>query len=285
MTTHLPMTTPDQAGRLRLDLSGVRRGERLLMGLSGGLDSAYLAWRLLRRGHPLLLLHCRYVTRQQRYPEEERAHRQVLDWLTGQGLTSWELVSSEVSIQGITGYVHSDNDALYWQYGMMLRNPDRSDISTIARTSTADDPSPRRPAAQRRERMLRAAADRDVRLAYALRAHPKAALIGDMPRELYALTWSCRRPRDGAPCHACHTCRLIDAATGYEPDAEAEDAAEEQEPEPQERTEEPGAQAPSVPRPGVRATRAQWAAYAQALGATEVELADLTKAQMIERYG
>ncbi len=37
----------------------------------------------------------------------------------------------------------------------------------------------------------------------------KKEMIHTMPKELFGMTWYCRRPRKGRPCSNCHTCRKV----------------------------------------------------------------------------
>src|SRR5690606_12912753 len=112
------------------DLGGLPPGSRLLMGLSGGLDSACLAWRMLEAGHRLHFFHIEYRTPQNRWQKEAVAHRAVLDWLTVRGLTGWTIQHMSVEI-GRLGYKYLDWDFLAWASGMILRAPHLQDIQYI----------------------------------------------------------------------------------------------------------------------------------------------------------
>jgi len=37
----------------------------------------------------------------------------------------------------------------------------------------------------------------------------KVDIMGDMPKDLVDLTWTCRHPKNGAPCQRCHGCHEV----------------------------------------------------------------------------
>jgi 7-cyano-7-deazaguanine synthase in queuosine biosynthesis len=53
-------------------------------------------------------------------------------------------------------------------------------------------------------------ARRQPKILYPLIDMTKRDIIKEIPIELLRLCWWCRRPRDGAECHRCHTCRQVD---------------------------------------------------------------------------
>jgi len=197
---------------LPLDMQGVPRKARLYLGISGGLDSAYLAWRLLSMGHPLLLHHCTYRTTQQRWPHEETAYRAILDWLTAQGLTDWTLLTTEVDLNGTAGYWLLDYEYLWWVAGIHLRNRNRRDVKHLVVPSHAESRSVRDRTFRRMYETLSRTAERSITPIYPMARYDRPQIIGDMPSELVEMCWWCRSPRDGEPCHECATCKVVDGA-------------------------------------------------------------------------
>lgn len=201
------------SSHLALDLRGVPKGARLYLGISGGLDSAYLAWRLLSLGHPLLLHHCTYRTHQDRWPHEEQAYRAVLDWLTAQGLTDWTLLTTEFAPNGTPGYWLLDYEYLFWVAGIHLRNRTRRDIRHVVVPSHQES---RRTFGDRTfDRIwqtLERTAERPIKGIEPMKRYDRPAIIGDMPPGLVELCWWCRTPKNGEPCHECSTCEVVDAA-------------------------------------------------------------------------
>lgn len=221
---------------LRLNLRGVKPGERLYLGISGGLDSAYLAWRLLKRGHPLLLHHTTYRTKQNRWQHEERAYLAVLEWLIGQGLTDFTVTKSEYTGNAqftpaevaVIGRQRTADTILGWNLDYRYLLPEAGKQlhrwRRRNREARADIRHVVIPSHQESRRTLgdpefnsfwRAActlAGRELVALEPMKQYSRPQIIGDMPRELVELCWWCRQPHDGQPCHECSTCRVVDAA-------------------------------------------------------------------------
>lgn len=206
-------------GRLPLDMQDAKPGQKIYLGLSGGLDSAYLAYRLLSMGHPLLIHHCTYRTSQNRWPYEEVAYRAILDWLTDHGLTDWTLIRTEFDQCGSVPYWFLDYEYLFWIAGVHLRThrgkrrEDRSDIRHVIVGSHQES---RRTFGDRTfDRIwqtLERTAGRKIVGLEPMKRYNRTQILADMPPDLIRLCWWCRTPKDGQPCHACSTCRAVDPA-------------------------------------------------------------------------
>lgn len=197
---------------LKLDMKGVPSGARLYLGISGGLDSAYMAYRLLSMGHPLLLHHCTYRTSQNRWPHEETAYQAVLDWLTAQGLTDWTLLTTDVSFRSSVGYWFLDYEYLFWIAGVHLRNRNRHDIKHVVVPSHAESRNTQSRLFRRMYETMSRTAERPIQAIHPMARYTRPQIIGDMPPDLVDLCWWCRTPKDGEPCHECNTCKVVDDA-------------------------------------------------------------------------
>ncbi len=209
-----PLTT---FGKLPLAMQDAIPDQRLYLGISGGLDSAYLAYRLLSMDHPLLLHHCTYKTGQNRWPHEEMAYRAVLDWLTAHGLTNWQLITTEFARTGSIPYWFLDYEYLFWVAGAQLRNHgkqrSRADIRHVVIPSHAE--SRRTFGNKTFDRIwetLERTAERSIIGLEPMKRYSRPEILGDMPPDLMALCWWCRTPKDGRPCHECSTCKVVDPA-------------------------------------------------------------------------
>lgn len=223
-------------GKLKLDMRGVTPGERIYLGISGGLDSAYLAYRLLSMGHPLLLHHTTYRTKQQRWQHEEAAYLAVIGWLIGQGLTDFTVTKSEYAANAgfttdelvVIGRERTADTIMGWNLDYRYLLPEtgkhlhrwrrknhqaRSDIRHVVIGShqesrrTIGDPE--------FDSFWKAAcilAGRELLPLEPMKRYSRPQIIGDMPSDLVALCWWCREPKDGQPCHECSTCKVVDAA-------------------------------------------------------------------------
>lgn len=211
MMTAATTTQSEPYGRLPLDLGGYPPGSRFLLGFSGGLDSVYLAWRLLEAGYRLHMFFVEYRTRQMRYLKEIEAHQKVLEWFKARGLTDWTIQRMTVE-PGRLGYGHLDWDFFAWACGMILRAPHLQDIDTIAAASCAEDPS-RADTWAKHQQIIEILARRKIKLIRPKKRYTKAEFLSDMPPELFQLCWYCRNPgKRGEPCHQCHTCKHVDEA-------------------------------------------------------------------------
>lgn len=204
-------------GALPLDMGDARPGQRLYLGLSGGLDSAYLAYRLLSAGHPLLIHHCAYRTHQNRWPHEETAYRAILEWLSDHGLTDWTLIRSEFAPCRSIPYWFLDYEYLFWIAGAHLRlhgkQRSRADIQHVIVASHQES---RRtfgdPTFDRIWATLERTAERPIKPLEPMKRYNRTQILADMPPDLMRLCWWCRTPKDGQPCHACSTCKAVDVA-------------------------------------------------------------------------
>lgn len=204
-------------GTLPLDMGDARSGQRIYLGLSGGLDSAYLAYRLLSAGHPLLIHHCTYRTHQERWPHEETAYQSILDWLTAHELTDWTLIRSEFAPCRSIPFWFLDYEYLFWIAGAQLRNHGkhrgRADIEHVIVASHQES---RRtfgdPTFDRIWQTLCRTAERTIKPLEPMKAYNRTQILADMPPDLMCLCWWCRTPADGRPCHACGTCKAVDVA-------------------------------------------------------------------------
>lgn len=205
-------------GQLPLDMQDAKPGQKIYLGLSGGLDSAYLAYRLLSMGHPLLIHHCTYRTSQNRWPYEEVAYRAILDWLTNHGLTDWQLITTEFAKDSSVPYWFLDYEYLFWIAGVHLRNHPRrrEDRSDIRHVIVASHQESRRTFGDRTFnriwQTLERTAERKIVGLEPMKRYNRTQILADMPPDLIRLCWWCRTPKDGQPCHACSTCRAVDPA-------------------------------------------------------------------------
>ena len=186
-------------------------GETLLVNLSGGVDSVYATWKLLTEGHRLILHHCRIVNREGRRDVEMRAVRQTVSWLQTHRLRSFTLIES--------GYDHGDMGRLIYDVeligfltGVALRDPSRRMIRTVVVSANAGDASVTAPDTsriRRRKEIAEVVAGRALTWWIPFAHMTKRQMVAEMPPDLLALCWWCRRPRDDRPCRNCRTCREV----------------------------------------------------------------------------
>lgn len=216
------------AGDLPLALLDTKPGERLYLQMSGGLDSSYLAWRLLGLGYRLLVWHCSFRTAQGRWPHEDAAYTNVIAWLRQQpGFAERldELPQGLYSAGGAIDGWRLDYTFLWPEAGWHLRAidhmgkhlPVRQDIRYIVvsdhQESRNIDDEPHTLAYETLNRNAGWPRFRErIGRLRPMSQYNRVQIIGDMPEELIRLCWWCRTPRDGQPCHRCATCRVVDPA-------------------------------------------------------------------------
>ena len=211
----------DGYGQLKLNMQDVKPGERLYLQMSGGLDSAYLAWRLLKDGYRLLVWHCSFQTEQHRWVYEDAAYANILQWLDEKYYDGIEELPQGLYSAGgaIKGW-RLDYTFLWPEAGWHLRNQDhkrkkiteRQDIRYIVIPDHAESMSVETPALRLAYETMNKNAGRRIGRLHPMSKYDRTAILGDMPPELIEMSWWCRKPDNGKPCHTCNTCRVVDPA-------------------------------------------------------------------------
>lgn len=186
---------------------------------SGGMDSAYVLYLLLSRGEGVLLHHTRLKNSQGRDGKEYASVQATLDWLDAQDLPGWyDYIETTLDMTQVP-YFKRDIYIWAWQTGCLLSLLQYQHIKKVATgrhlNSYTDFTQPEQAAREGRmlyQQVLPLLAGReDIHITHPIGDLTKKDIIDAMPRELRALTWSCRRPtREGQRCHRCTTCRHID---------------------------------------------------------------------------
>ena len=214
------MASTSGAGRLPLSVGSARPGrDRLLLGLSGGIDSAFLAWRLLEMGFRVHLWHMEYRTRQMRYPKELLAVERIMEWLDARGITGYEFNDHQPLFdRGFPrGFRSADNEILFPQIGWLLRDPAMADINHVVLGYHAQSHDPRSRFFPRYQRTAHEASRRPQKWEWItpagglLKADYIAEMLTEAPGLLEACWW-CRKPDGDEPCHECSTCKRVDDA-------------------------------------------------------------------------
>jgi len=195
-----------------------RPSERVLVNLSGGVDSVHAAWRLLAEGRKVLLHHCIIHNREGRAEVERRAVRGVVDWLNRRGLTRFELLESGYN-QGNLGALPYDVELVGFLTGVILRDRRRQDIGTVVVSCNASDVSvtnPTTPRVVRRKQLAELMAGRELSWWMPFAHLTKAQMVEELPHDLLAVCWWCRRSGP-QQCGACRPCREVRASNTGRP--------------------------------------------------------------------
>jgi len=202
---------------------------RAFLNLSGGVDSTYYLWRWLRENPNEIIIvhHCLFLKR--RLKEEKEACDKIIAFLRKEGLKNFKYIETGMqkgTMQGKT----MDVEMLSGMTGIALKlAPTVTDILlSYCQEETAElhkhllagkeikdfDPKHRYSIVNKvvetlTQRNFNYICYRDEKGGLL----SKKAMIKEMPRELFAMTWYCRKPVNGKPCGVCHTCRKVKNAT------------------------------------------------------------------------
>jgi len=181
---------------------------------SCGIDSTYLAWKMLKTGH----VHLHHVSMQTITPlwkEQDSRVRPILRYFKKQ---NFDFKYTESSWQFDMSHPGFDSDVLLLAAQKVCQNISHKNISVYMGWNPSD--MERRPIAERAERnvtpniwkaLVQSARNRaciDDKLHFPLidQNITKKEMIEEMPTELLDLTYSCRY---GSECGNCHACKDI----------------------------------------------------------------------------
>lgn len=180
---------------------------------SGGIDSTYNLWRWLKDNPDDIILvhHVTYYNQEGRAEYEKKAVDQVLDWLRKNGLTNFHYVESildlrqfrRIGLDTITlASLHGTLLKGYWEVKYWVTNTPKNEYSRLG-----DGVMARR---EKAKEIIKVITGKRYQSVYGLDKMTKREIINSMPKELFELTWWCRRPKeDGTVCGKCHTCKQV----------------------------------------------------------------------------
>jgi len=177
-------------------------------------------------GRRLHVHHIHLRTTENRADAEYRAVKQILRWFRQKQFTGFTYTENIIDY-GTLNFTVKDYASYAYVAGMILANPRNKHIKTLIHPRHLEAFNLRRGqsfegAAERSNQVLtgipKLISRRDVQLEFPIGDMTKQEIIDACPPDLLRLAWYCRRPRRGGsvftPCHACHTCKQVDAAGG-----------------------------------------------------------------------
>lgn len=183
--------------------------QRLLVTYSGGIDSTYALWRLLRDGHNVVALHVNIRNLWGRDIPEELANHNVRSWLDGQGLRA-EWMAGTVEYGNIVSPKYTRTvEIARFMAGMALRRPELKDVKIVVASGIKEDPKLPPEWVRSIHAVMEGAARRPVHLLRLIGHLAKTDVMDDMPPELLELAWYCNHPDGDKPCRACSTCKHV----------------------------------------------------------------------------
>lgn len=183
---------------------------------SGGIDSTSCLWQLLRDGVCVLAHHVELRTPEGRWQAEREAVDAQREWFRAHGYGD-QIVWKETGFAyGNVAKFTRDINITAFMAGFILSG--YPSVTAAVISSSADDVRRQRdPVIQsRRKQLTEIMAGRSFEWLVPNEHKTKAEVMAEMPPDLLALCWYCRRPRreNGRwqRCGVCRTCREVIAA-------------------------------------------------------------------------
>ena len=194
------------------------------LNLSGGVDSTYYAWRWLRENpkDKILLHHCLYIDA--RLSEEKAACDRITKYFKDSGLHNFKYEETVFNKGTLRGIVY-DVEALSGITGLILKmHPKiKNVLLSYCREETSEldlyvakngsitgfNPKHRYSVANHIAETLARRSFNYILYREGRGIMSKEQMIKEMPKELFEMTWYCRKPVNGETCGSCHTCRKI----------------------------------------------------------------------------
>jgi 7-cyano-7-deazaguanine synthase in queuosine biosynthesis len=192
---------------------GFETDATMLANLSGGIDSAYGCYFLMKMGHKLLIHHCN-VGPGCRAECERKATYACLDWYRANGFGGrFDYIESSATMPPSNYKSRLREIELVMVFsGAILR--DQPGIKKLAYFNNAEDLYSRLPDAiesrARIDALYRTARRDNIRIIRPLSSMTKAEIVEIIPPPLLLCTHWCRFPREGCgSCGVCYTCRRV----------------------------------------------------------------------------
>ena len=183
----------------------------VLLSWSGGIDSTSCLWQLLRDGKEVLAHHVRLKNREGREPYEKQAVDAIFEWLRARKLSGGLTYHETGFDYGTVKRIVRDITIMGAVSGFVAAGYPSIKTMVIAGSATDDRRRSIGVARERRRVLAETMAGRSFEWIQPNKSKTKAQVMAEMPPDLLALCWYCRKPRDGKPCGQCHTCREVTA--------------------------------------------------------------------------
>ena len=190
-------------------------GERMLINLSGGIDSVYCLHLMLEQGHKVLAHHIRLRNREGREQVEYKATQRVLQHFRSKGY-SRQIKYHETGFDyGTINYVAYDLYIWSFMTAILLTDPNtRASTRAVVISSHLDSPFMLNPEREARRRALvrSVLGDWEPEWVFPIGDMTKKQIVQAIPNDLLNLCWWCRYPRRNKPCGRCKTCKQVTEA-------------------------------------------------------------------------
>jgi 7-cyano-7-deazaguanine synthase in queuosine biosynthesis len=183
-----------------------------LVMLSGGLDSTYLSWKMMSEGETPHLHHVHIINKESIGKNQYKRMQPILSYFKKQEF-DFKYTKSKFENKNVIGF---DSDLLLLVAQKICWNI-RKPVQLVMGWNPFDMTRPA--IASRAERNITSNLwnalidstgnkfiEREISFPLIEKNIYKKDMIREMPKELFDLTWSCRRSRNNIPCNKCHAC-------------------------------------------------------------------------------
>jgi 7-cyano-7-deazaguanine synthase in queuosine biosynthesis len=200
-----------------------------ILPFSGGIDSLYCLWNYLVNNpeKTLVVHHVIMKNREGRWEKELGAVQACLAWLQENGLNNFEYIETEIDMRDLRRYPWDIVTVAFFT-GVILLSSKYDSVQKVIAPVNKDEAGEAQykqevemvAKRQRRQMMLEIVSNKPyLEVVYPIWEKTTRELIEELPPELFALSWYCRRPEEGEPCGKCFTCRRVAAALEIEEEA------------------------------------------------------------------
>lgn len=185
----------------------------ILINLSGGLDSTYVAYHTLKNMYPrkVLLYHIHLVNAEKRSQSELKAVGGILNYFDKIGLKNYEYIHSAFNYGSLNKVTLKDIQIIATFNAALLKNPLYNNIIEIPlcwhKGEVNSDINNRGFRVKKVFESLEVPYNR-VKLTFPIENLTRKEMIDGLPIELVSKISSCRkRDINNKPCHVCKTCK------------------------------------------------------------------------------
>src|SRR5690606_26278266 len=154
-----------------------------------------------------------FHTHENRLREEAKAVKDILAWLQKNGMNNFRYHESKFSYGTLPRISVKDIQIVALFTGIILRTSNFGKISRLLLSwhkGEVDSSEIKR--CFRVKKMLAALDVDDITFEFPIEHMTREQMAAEMPAELLALCWTCRKPQNARACGTCKTCKEMKAA-------------------------------------------------------------------------
>ena len=186
---------------------------KLLM-FSGGLDSTYLLYKLLKESDDHLWVHhIQLMSKENRWREERKAVKQIIQYCKS-NIRDFSY-SESIWKFNFTKYFAYDIEVVAFVAAQIIPNIYSKNLGPVyvvtGRVKNDDEAQSSLNQTEHTDLLWKTLCKRHSgkvinELHRPIRHMYKKELIPELPKELFDMVWYCRRPQNGQVCNVCRTC-------------------------------------------------------------------------------